>query len=105
MSGANGGSPLQAWSISCRSAAEGGSVDIAPSRSVSSTAAPRRPSDWEMACRRALCAMPRRSSSNLSAGILPPVVLSVILNTSTAVAPRVWMEAATTETLAMLRRV
>ncbi len=34
---------------------------------------------------------------------MPPVALSVILKTSTAVLPRVWMLAATTDTFATLR--
>jgi hypothetical protein len=98
MSDLKGGSATQAASITAMSAAGGGAAGEADARLLVAC-----PSDCEMACRRARCATPRRSASNFSLDSLPPVELSVSLNTSTAVAPCVRIEAATTDTLATLQ--
>jgi hypothetical protein len=99
MSDLKGGSVAHAASMTAMSCGGGGAAGDTAARLLDDAC----PSDCEMACRRARCATPRRSASNFSEESCPPVELSVSLNTSTAVAPCVRMEAATTETLATLR--
>ena len=85
--------------MAARSSGGGGAAGDAEARMLAGAC----PSDCERACRRARCATPRRSASNFSVDSFPPVELSVILKTSTAVLPCVRMDAATTDTLATLK--
>ena len=95
-----GGSVEQAASMTARSSGGGGVAGDAEARLLAGAC----PSDCDRACRRARCATPRRSASNFSEDSFPPVELSVILKTSTAVFPCVRIDAATTDTLATLKQ-